>query len=178
MDNQYGVSNIAVQDGSNSGAGSVMNIGLQDLAFNNEHGQRNINVKDLTNSGERSTINVGQSTIDNNYGVSNIAMGTATNSGYGSVMNIGLLQNLQAQGGQHNINVDAVNSSAMKGQVNVGTSALKKGETQNIHIGNYNSNGFKTHDTIGAKGGEGHQNIQIGKITAAGMDTVMDIWLL
>ena len=51
MTNAYGVANVNVGAGTNSGKGSVMNIGLQDLAFNNEHGQRNIKVDSIGNSG-------------------------------------------------------------------------------------------------------------------------------
>jgi len=62
----------------------------------------------------------------------------------------------------------------MHGGVNVGTTPTK--DKRNISIGTFNSNGFKTHDTIGAKGQHGNTNI--GNFHSTGMGTTTDIYLI
>jgi len=65
MDNQNGQSDINIGTAGNSGTGSIVNIGLQNLSYNNQHGQHDINVKEILNSGTKSITNVGRMLLDN-----------------------------------------------------------------------------------------------------------------
>merc|ERR1712070_86376 len=98
MDNTGGSANIQLAKAANAGKGSLVNIGLLNLAekkapapiFMNTKGQRDILLSDMLNKGEGSIFKVGEMVMNNGQGVSNIKIGKSVNSGKGSESDIGL----------------------------------------------------------------------------------------